>query len=236
MNGRIKRQEPREKIPFPKIGNIRCGKKIEKNGKVFPVSTDYFIPTGKYANYFTDAYGEKPNKIEAIFLSDDPGLVCDERLELRDVAGKLAAFGDGLEFKVWDEKTENYQPFLLEAHPDMLNRLAEKYKSTWKTRLTMRFLLPRISGIIGYWELTTGAEASSIPGITGIFDEVLSQKGFIRGILFDLSVNLFTSNKPGIKRKYPVLTLVPNHTEENKKLITKHFRIENGGNTDISGD
>ena len=226
MNGRIKRQEPKERLRFPKIGNIRCGMKVTKNGRTYPTSTDYFIGTGKYEKFFNDAYGDKPSVIQVVFLDDKPNLVCDERLELRDNEGKLVAYGDGLEFMVFNPKTEKYEPFLLEAHPEMLERIAEKNKGKWKTTLTLKFLVPKISNVIGYWELKTNAEASSIPEITGVFDEVLTNKGFIRGILFDLSVTMHTSNKPGVKSKYPVISLVPNHSEANKKFITNHFKIE----------
>lgn len=226
MNGRIKRAEQAPRMGFPKIGNVRCGMKVNRGGKEIPTSVDYFIASGKYAKFFSDVYGDKPQTLQVVFLEDDPRLVCDERLELRDSSGKLVAYGDGIEFMVFEAATDKYGPYSIEKYPDMLEKLEAKNKSEWKTTLTLRFLLPKIAGIIGYWELSTGGKASSIPEITQIFDRVLEQKGFVRGILFDLHVHIHVSNKPGSKSRYPVLTLVPNHSSENKKLITNHFKID----------
>lgn len=227
MNGRIKRGEPSPRLGFPKIGSIKCGMKVKRGAKEFPTSVDYFIPAGKYAKYFTDVYGEKPQTLQVVFLHDNTNLVCDERLELRDKAGKLVAYGDGMEFMVYDPGSDKYKKYALEEYPDMIERLTAKHGGGWKTTLTLRFLLPKISGIIGYWELTTRAEASSIPEIVGVFDNVMEQKGFVKGILFDLNVQLHISNKPGSSSRYPVITLVPNHSEENRRLISEHFKIEN---------
>jgi hypothetical protein len=226
MNGRIKKFNQTPKLGFPKIGAIRCGMKIERNGKTFPTSVDYFIPTGNYAKYFTDVYGDKPKVIQVMFLDDRPELVCDERLELRNNEGRLVAYGDGITFMVFDDSKEKYEPYSVEQFPDLPERLTAKHKSKWDTVLRLRVLVPAISGVIGYWEIMTKAVASSIPEITQIFDRVLEQKGFIKGILFDLHVNIHVSNKPNSRDRYPVLSLVPNHSSENKKLIEKHFELD----------
>jgi len=233
MNGRIKRAETAPRLNFPKIGSIRCGKKATKNGKEFPVSTDYFVPAGTYAKYFSDVYGEKPTTIQVVFLDDDPSLVCNERFELRNKEGRLVAYGDGLDYMVFDDAKEKYLPFSLNDYPEMLERLQIKHGGEWDTVLTLRFLIPAIAGIVGYWELSTKAKASSIPEITAIFDQVLSQKGFVKGILFDLHVKIHVSNKPNSRSRYPVISLVPNHSKENKSLIEKHFLINEGA--DLQG-
>jgi len=216
MNGRIKRAEQEPRLAFPLIGKVKCGKK-GPNG--FPMAVDYFIPTGKYESHFRDAYGEKPDVLQVVFMHDDPKLVCDERYEIRNTAGQLVATGDGINFKVFDAKTEKYEAFSIENHPDILERVAAKCGGEWKTILTLRFLVPKISGIAGHWELRTGAKVSSIPDIIAVFDSVLEEKGFIKGIIFDLHVAIHKSNKPGSKSRYPVLTLVPNHSKENIELI-----------------
>jgi hypothetical protein len=226
MNGRIKKAQEAPRLGFPKIGSVKCGLKVERNGKTFPTSTDYFVPAGKYAKYFTDAYGEKPKVIQVVFLDDNPALVCDERLELRNGEGRLVAHGDGIDFLVYDDSLEKYMPYSVEKYPEMLGKLQAKHGKEWQTVLRLRFLVPAIRGVMGYWELTTKAVASSIPEITQVFDNVLAQKGFIKGILFDLHVEMHTSNQPNKKSRYPVITLVPNHSAENKKLIEKHFQLD----------
>ena len=74
MNGRIQRNEPNAQMVLPRIGKIKIGKKSERG---FPQSVDYFIPSGKYAGLFTQAYGEKPQSIQIVFPSDDAATVCN---------------------------------------------------------------------------------------------------------------------------------------------------------------
>lgn len=229
MNGRIKRAEEQPRLAFPLIGKVKCGKKDDRG---FPMSVDYFIPSGKYSGYFGAAYGEKPRVLQVVFMHDDPKLVCDEKYEIRNNAGQLVASGDGLNFKVFDPATETYKPYSLEDYPDILERVAAKCGGEWKTTLTLRFLIPKISGIVGHWELRTGAKDSSIPDIIAVFDAILAEKGFIKGIIFDLHVAIHKSNKPGSKSRYPVLTLVPNHSKENIDLIKSNLL---GNDSDLQG-
>lgn len=82
MKGRIKRPEAQQsRLILPLIGQIKIGM---KNANGYPQSVDYFIPTGKYAGLFTQAYGEKPQTIQIVFPDDDPAKVCNERYEYRD--------------------------------------------------------------------------------------------------------------------------------------------------------
>ena len=57
---------------LPRVGQIKIGM---KNANGYPQSVDYFIPTGKYAGLFTQAYGEKPQTIQIVFPDDDPAKV-----------------------------------------------------------------------------------------------------------------------------------------------------------------
>lgn len=222
MSGRIKRPPQDPRLQFPLIGKIKCGKKSEKG---YPMALDYFLATGKYERYFQEAYGEKPNTLQVVFMEDRPELVCDERLELRDSAGALVAHGDGLDFKVFDQKSELYKDYSIEDHPEMLEKLGEKHKTEWRSRLTLRFLLPKIGGIIGHWEFSTGGDKSTIPEIIAVFDAVIEQRGFIRGVIFDLNITMHKSNKPNSKKRFPVVSLVPNHSRENLEIITNHIGI-----------
>ena len=71
---------------LPRVGQIKIGM---KNANGYPQSVDYFIPTGKYAGLFTQAYGEKPQTIQIVFPDDDPAKVCNERYEYRDADGRF---------------------------------------------------------------------------------------------------------------------------------------------------
>lgn len=224
MKGRIKRPGVEQRLSLPRIGLIKTGFKNEKG---YPQSTDYFIPSGKYAAYFTAAYGENPSVIQIVFMEDDPESICSERLEYRDKEGRLQATGDGEIFQVWNPKAGRagaYETFSTEEHPNLMDRIQSKFpnKKGWEVILTIKFIVPKISGILGYWQFSTKGESSSIPQIRDAFDLVMNQRGFIRGIIFDLSVSFATSQKPGISSKYPVVSLIPNHSKENLELVKNH--------------
>lgn len=86
IKGRIVRPEAeKSRLILPRVGQIKIGM---KNANGYPQSVDYFIPTGKYAGLFTQAYGEKPQTIQIVFPDDDPAKVCNERYEYRDDDGR----------------------------------------------------------------------------------------------------------------------------------------------------
>jgi len=217
MGGRIKRpDEVPGRIQLPRVGFIKTGYKDEKG---YPKSVNYFIPTGKYALMFHNVYEDKPDTIQCVFWSDDPNEVCNERYEYRDQEGKLYAKGDGEIFDVWNGK--EYQEFRVKEYPDIMGRVAKKVpnKKGWEVMLTLRFILPKVQGIAGYWEFTTRGEASTIPQIRNMFDVMLENRGYVKGIIFDLSVEFAKSQKPGSKSRFPVVNLIPNESEENRSMV-----------------
>ena len=126
MGGRIVRNEPDAAIlELPEIGRLHIGKKqAGQNGREYPVSVDYFIPSGKYAGMFTAALGEKPQTIQVIFPDDSPEKVCNERYEYRDDKGALVARGDGRVFEIWDGK--KYAPYSIEQFPDIMQQVTAR--------------------------------------------------------------------------------------------------------------
>lgn len=210
MKGRIARPETTGDLNFQELGRLHIGMKSEKG---YPMSIDYFRPTGKYAELFTKVFGPKPSTIQILFTSDDPEKVCNERYEYRDNAGALVSYGDGEVFYVWDGK--QYAPFLLKDYPDIMSRIASKYPTKgagWQVTLRMQFLIPALSGVMCVWGFSTKGEASSIRNIRDSFDAVLAFRGTVKGTVFDLSVQMHKSNKPGATSRYPVVTLVANDT------------------------
>ena len=221
MKGRIQRVRPDgDKMVLPRAGFIKTGYKDDRG---IPRSTDYFIASGKYEKYFRDAYGEKPQVIQVLFLSDDPMDSCTERFEYRDGQGRLFAFGDGVNFEYWDKGA--YQKTTIEEIPDLHERIANKVQSKrgWEITLTLRFLIPKIRGIAGYWQYSSRAEKSSIPSIVATFDSVLENRGFVRGVIFDLTVEFAKSQAPDKQSRYPVVNLIPNVSPENIKLVKESF-------------
>lgn len=217
MSGRIYRPEQANTaiLELPEIGRLHIGRKqAGQNGKEYPVSVDYFIPSGKYADLFTRALGEKPSTIQIVFPSDDAEKVCNERYEFRDNAGALVASGDGRVFKVWDGK--KYAEFSTEQYPDIMQQIAAKNPTrrgadNWDIVLTLRFVVPAVNGVVGVWQFSTKGKASSVRNIRESFDAVQAMFGSVTQTVFDLSVKFAKSNKPGSNSKYPVVSLVANN-------------------------
>ena len=218
MAGRILNNKESKRLPFPIVGNIKCGMKSDRG---FPMSTDYFIPSGDYAPLFKQAYGEKPNCIQIVFPSDDAELCCREEYVLRDGAGKLVGTGDGETFKVWSEKTEKYIIVTTSEQPDIMAMLEKHYKQEWKITLTLVFILPLVRGVMGCWQFVTKGSASTIPQVRDAFDAMIEQNGRAAGVIFDLSVKMHKSNKPKDTSRYPVVSLVPNESAENLRKVTE---------------
>lgn len=218
MKGRIRRPEQEPRLPFPRVGFIKTG---FKDGRGLPRSVNYFIPAGKYAELFAKAYGDKPQTIQIVFPDDDPTKVCSERYEYRDDSGRLYARGDGEEFEIWDG--QKYQKANINEYPGLMEAVKKRCptkatkagESGWDVVLTLSFIIPMVKGIAGVWQFTTKGELSTIPQIRDVFDAMNEARGFVKGIIFDLTVDFAKSQKPGINSRYPVVSLIPNESEEN---------------------
>lgn len=221
MRGRIIRIEESNRLPFPRIGSLRIG---YKNDRGFPTSVDYFIPTGRYAAMFSQAYGEKPSTIQIIFPDDEADLVCREEYEYRDDAGRRLAWGDGETFRVWTG--DKYEEFSTVDYPNLMSGITKKHPNKavvsggdgWKVILSLNVICPLVRGIVGVWQFVTSGTASTIPQIREVFDKMQEERGSVKGVVFDLNVSFHSSQKPGSKSRFPVVSLVPNESEEN---ITK---------------
>lgn len=207
LDGRIKNKPGINKLPI--LGKIRVGeKKTSGSGKEYPVSLDYFKADGNYADKFTKIYGQKPNQLEILFLSDNIEDCCFQRYELWK-GKKLFGFGDGEEFLLWNKEKEEYQRFLVSQVPDIQERAAKKAEAEWSEVLTLRFFLTQFREVLGVWQLDTRAAKSSIQQIVSTFDFVLEKRGSVVGVAFDLKVEKVTSTKPDSKSVFPVISLIP---------------------------
>lgn len=234
MKGRININRPTtgiQRVVLPRVGFIKVGyKEKAANGKEYPKSVDYFIPTGKYAGLFTKAYGEKPQTIQIVFPDDAPEKVCNEMYEYRDDYGRRIAYGDGETFFVWNGK--QYCQYSTKDYPNLMARVAEKYPNRavlnggdgWIVTLTVTFIVPLVRGVGGVWQFTTKGTASTIPNIRDTFDAILEEKKFVKGIIFDMNVQFAVSQKPGDRSRYPVVTIVPNESEGNLFAVKEAFK------------
>lgn len=221
MKGRLKARPEGAEGFLPRVGSLKVGRKSEKG---YPQSVDWFIPTGKYAPLFTKAYGEKPQTVQIVFMSDDPEQVCREEYEYRDDEGKRIAWGDGETFMVWNG--EKYVEVSAEKYPNVMEAVQQRHPTRrtrngddgWTVTLTLLFALPMVRGIAGLWQFVTKGTASSIPNIRDAFDAMQQMRGEVKGIVWDMTVQFAVSQAPGSKSRFPVVSIVPNESEEN---ITK---------------
>jgi len=207
---RIKRAAETQQRSLPVIGKIKIGEKVKKGDKEYPTSLDYFKADGKYASMF-DALFTKPTRLPIVFFGENIDEICNERFECWDGSGKRLAYGDGETFSLFNPSSKEYD---IKVGKEEAIAKTKGEKNKWNTVLTIRFLIPEIKGVMGLWELTTKGAKSSVGNIVTTFDNVRAQAGRISGIPFDLLVEKHTSRKPDSTSRYPVITLVPNLSQE----------------------
>jgi hypothetical protein len=210
---------------LPEIGKVKIGEKaISHGGKEIPRSLDYFKPTGNFANEFTNVYGDKPTRLSVCFVSDDLNEVCNERYESW-VKGKRWGWGDGTTFTVWDPSANEGKGSYIHNLPATDHRVKSL---KWDIMLTLRFVLLELKGIMGYWKFETKAKATTIPAIVKAFDFVKDRAQTIIGFPFNLVIERKTGYSPGEAKNYPVVTLVPNFSQDAIEMVSNY--LEAGGN------
>ncbi len=218
MKGRISTGNVQQGSTLPEIGRIKVG---EKSAKGFPTSLDYFKATGKFANQFTALFGDKPNELYIAFVSNDISEVCNERYEAWD-KGKRLGYGDGETFTVWNPTVGTYEHNLSKEDPKV-----KALGKLWSRMLTLRFVLLKMKGVLGYWTFETKAKETTIPSIVKAFDMVMERSGSIIGFPFSLVVEKVQSYTPGMAKNYPIVKLIPNFTEETIEAVRGY--VEAGG-------
>lgn len=228
------------KTTLPIIGHIAIGGKTKStNGKEIPTSLDYFRARGKggepckYEKQFTDAFGDKPTKIPIAFISDDIEEVCNQQFECWK-GGKFWGKGDGVNFHVYDPSRKEYVNVTKESP------LVTSLATDWKERLTMTFVIPAISGVLGVWKFTTSGSKSTIPEIVKTFDFIKEKMGTIRLVPFELMVENNTGRNPGETRQWKSVKLIPAFTEDNinaiRGLLTSGGSLEQLGIFTLNSD
>lgn len=205
---------------LPEIGKIKIGEKVKNAAGVeYPKALDYFRATGNFAALFNQVYGDKPKKLSVVFISDELSEVCNERYESW-VKGKRWGWGDGETFTVWDEAAKAYVPEVGKSD-------ARVGKLKWEIMLTLRFVLLEMKGILGHWTFGTKAKATTIPSVVKAFDFVKGRAGTIIGFPFTLMVDRKSGYNPGEAKNYPVVSLVPNFSQEAIEMVSNY--LEAGG-------
>lgn len=225
MTGRIQsRKTESAASTLPEIGKIKIGEKaMSAGGKEYPKSLDYFRPTGNFANEFTSKYGDKPTRLSVCFISDSISEVCNERYESW-VKGKRWGWGDGSTFTIWDTAAGEGKGAYVNDVPASDPRVKAL---KWDIMLTLRFVLLELKGIMGYWTFQTKAKATTIPSVVKAFDFVRERAGTIIGFPFNLIVEKKSGYNPGEAKSYPVVTLVPNFSQDAIEMVS-HY-LEAGG-------
>lgn len=223
QNGRIKVAKAQNNAStLPEIGKIKIGIKVPTSGgKERPKAIDYFRATGNFANEFVNKFGDKPSELKVVFLSNDLNEVCNERFECWE-NGKRWGHGDGEVFTVWDKTKGKYIEGVEKGNPII------KSVGTWDRMLTLKFMLLEMPGIMGVWSFQTKAKETTIPSIIKAFDFVMDKAGSIIGFPFSLTVEMKKGYSPGDPKNYPVVSLVPNFTENTMEMVQEF--IQAGGN------
>lgn len=223
--GRIRQEETGKPRPdLPQVGTIKVGEKRKNaSGVEFPVSLDYFKADGDYAKKFEDAFGATPNTIEIVFISDDIEKSCLEEWEGRDKAGRKAGYGDGKRYWLFDDENLDYRQIEgTDAEVrEIIKKVSKEKTIKWSVVLTLYFVIPKIPGIMGVWRFKTKGVKSSIENVRHTFDYIQSIYNTVIGIPFDLKVKKVKSDKPGSANLYPVVSIVPNLSEENLRLVAR---------------
>lgn len=217
-------EEPaQQRLGLNKMGSLRTGMRQKTaGGKEYPMKLDHFIADGKYAPKFLEAYPEKTSTVHLVFPHIDEELVCLQEIEFRS-GQTLVGRSNGYEYEIWSKTQNRFVHY--EAHPDDEEALGniERWKGQWpglvvRETLTLRFVLVKVRGILGYWQLATHGSKSSIPNLVGVFDQVKAlcqgRKELFTKIPFELHLSQERSQLPGDVRIFNVLTLVPNITNE----------------------
>jgi hypothetical protein len=196
------------------VGKLKVGeKRLNKNGKEYPVSLDYFVAKSKfekYENTYNEVIGEKVNNLKIKFDSDNTNKVCFEYAVFRNSAGQKVAYGDGKEYKEYNSDTHKWIKSDLDT-----KQLMNKYKCEPKIEFGLVFRLVELEnvGFFGNWIFETRGVASSIPAITQTFDlmvlEANKRNLDFKEFEFDLNVKYHISNNVD-KSKYSVVSLIPN--------------------------
>ncbi|MDP3561698.1 MAG: hypothetical protein Q8R83_05940 [Legionellaceae bacterium] len=220
--GRIAtRKEAMGGSTLSEIGKIKIGiKATSAKGKEYPKAIDYFRPTGQFANAFIKKFGDQPKELKVVFLSDDVSEVCNQRYECWE-GGKRWGWGDGETFTIWDKVKGLYVDGVVKGDPRI------RAVGKWDEMLTIRFVLLELPGIMGTWSFQTKAKAVTIPSIVKAFDFVKEKAGTIIGFPFSLTVEMAKGYNPGDPKAYPVVSLVPNFTEDTIEMVQNY--IQAGG-------
>lgn len=215
---------------LPEIGRIGVGEKgYTADNRAFPKSTDYFVVRSRFERRVLDLYGEKPTELPIFFYSNDFNECCSERLEIRDKAGALYAYGDGETFYVYVKNA--YKKVTIGEKPDLIESCENYLKESaggmgkyikWAHVLTMRFCIKDIPAL-GYWQLSTKGTASSIPNLRDRFDGSIQAFSFIQFLPFLLTIKKVKSNKPGVSDTYPVIDLVPMFSMETGLQVSQYL-------------
>lgn len=221
--GRISTGNVQQGSTLPEIGKIKVGMKSDKG---FPTSLDYFRASGKFDKQFASLFGDKPTELHIAFVSNDLNEVCNERFEAWD-KGKRLGWGDGETFTVWNPTGGAESKG---AYENGLSKDDAKVKALgklWARTLTLRFVLLKMKGVLGYWTFQTKAKETTIPSIVKAFDMVMERSGSIIGFPFSLVVEKVQSYTPGMPKNYPIVKLIPNFTEETIEQVRAY--VEAGG-------
>lgn len=206
-SGRIKSDKvQRSGMPLPEAGRIKIGeKKKNAKGVEYPTSLEHFRATGTFSQHFHGVFGDKPDKLTIVFISDNISDSCNEEYACWE-NGKRWGWGDGETFNVWDSDKKDY--VTVEKDSPLLKG------KKWDIMLTLRFVIPELKGVLGHWVFSTKGAKTTIPSIVKSFDFIKERVGTVVGVPFELVVEKTKGYSPGEARQYSKVKLIPCFSEQ----------------------
>ena len=226
----VTRGIPQEAIP--EIGRIGLGKLAQmEGGKVYPTSTDYFVPRGQAQDLFTQLYGPEPRHLPICFYNDAEEASCNVRLEIRDRKGDLYGYSDGqtFYFRPKDGSRGYTHLVTLKQVPDIASLTEEHLQKglspdkakhiVWKPTLYLRFMI-RDFPLVGYWQIMTHGAHSTIPQVTKMVDAWKYLLGSLRMVPFVLSIKRGKSSDK--TKQFTYINLLPDFSLDHARQFAQN--------------
>lgn len=232
LKGKFTRIKSRfsESRVLPRLGKIRLGVKVEKQGRngtvEFPRETDYFVCPPEVEA----VYGEAPTELDVLLPSDDPEVVFQQKLVLYGSGAGVKCQGNGEQAERLNEQTRQFEPCICPC-PHLKTPENPKGQCTEKSNLMV--ILPTVS-MGGCYQLTTSSFHST-RNINSSLDMTKAVAGRIALLPMKLRRVAQETHHDGKKQTHYVLNLVLNaswqeladlRANPNAILIPSQYQIE----------
>lgn len=164
-----------------KLGNTgRLKLNLNKKGNaVFGLNTKY--------GFLIEKFGKEREGLEIIFLSDDLNDIFKVREE--------NWIDSQLKYVLKKDILYRNTPKGLLKEKDYRKRYILRENREWQTVVDVKFLIPELKQVFGYWQIRTSAFGSSLPDAKKILNMIKDKTGGkLAGIKFELEAYTFEND------------------------------------------